>query len=66
MPKNEAAERLADYVSDEAGALTLLQQALAAERRATVERIRHALLLHEGSPVPEDYAKRVLDEEAAR
>jgi hypothetical protein len=34
--------------------------------REAVERIRAALMLNEGDPIPEPYATRVLDEEAAR
>jgi hypothetical protein len=34
--------------------------------REAVERIRAALLLNEGDPIPEAYAVRVLDEENAR
>jgi hypothetical protein len=47
---NEAAERLLDHLMDQVGpswqrkpALESVQRALAAERRATVERIRAAL-----------------------
>lgn len=72
---NEAAERLLASArdlrwADQSGAASFIRDALdaalAAERRATVERIRAALLLHEGEAIPEDYATAILDAEAAR
>lgn len=77
--RNEAAERLYRAIRDlddldkdladtaDSDVLAgLVAEALAAERRATIERIRTALLLNEGLDIPEDYARRALDEEAAR
>jgi hypothetical protein len=56
----------AEYWVRVTDAIPLIDEALAAERRATVERIRAALLLHEGEAIPEDYATAILDAEAAR
>ncbi len=74
--RNEAAERLhTDLwdgmdppVYDLTRAMPIISDALAAERRATVERIREALdrlMLGKGEYNPSDM-RRVLDEEAAR
>ena len=73
-PRNDAAERLRDVLrggGDPISAQTLLDRALAAERRATVERIR-ATLLDMGWDLradPTELANNVsaiLDEKAAR
>jgi ABC-type multidrug transport system ATPase subunit len=77
MTSNEAAERLRFYLTDDPDAIRHLDEALAAERRATVERlqsnVRLVLLRHHVSD--EDIAtcdvcsalrRAILDEEAAR
>jgi len=83
MTRNEAAERLLDYLEEQDGSVDVtikrtLDDALAAERRATVERIRdasHASVRRhrgcaEGDRCPvvrgDVYLRDILDEEAAR
>ena len=68
--RNEAAERLLDFL-DIPTALTaegMLNEALAAERRATVERIREAMRTFDSPPPRQwrSWVAAILDEEAAR
>jgi hypothetical protein len=61
MTTNEAAERLRFYLTDDPDAIRHLDEALAAERRATVERIE-AQIAERGIMA----LQAILDEEAAR
>ena len=72
--RNEAAERLHHLVICEAGTSSaeagkVITEALAAERRATVERIREAVEKQASGGfdyIVTDAVRRILDEEAAR
>ena len=72
--RNEAAERLLEWMltaenaAGETHPIDALDEALAAERRATVERIRERLAGMEGGAVLLTVASfsAILDEEAAR
>jgi hypothetical protein len=70
MTTNEAAERLHAIVGTRVES-TLLDEALAAERRATVERIRERLGKADGpvenrTAVWYSHVSQILDEEASR
>jgi hypothetical protein len=75
MKENEAAERLHHLVITEAGEIRseavgkIIREALAAERRATVERIRERLTIVEfsdGDGYIVDDTQAILDDEATR
>ena len=63
---NEAAERLLATVSGLPDLTAQVTQALAAERKATVERIRERIQGPEGDRMLRRWVLAILDEEAAR
>lgn len=78
MKSNEAAERLIERLADDPimapeggfadwdAAVILADDALAAERKATVERIRAKVEKYPYEFMPKDATRTILDAEAAR